>query len=335
MTAVPADLAPSPGLVLFVTGPSPRGTVALARALEHRVRRQGTRVVTGLDGDDVSHHLSPGPDTDAGRELHLRRLGWVAAEIARHGGVVVLGPEAPPAATRQVRELVEGTGGTFVLLDVDTTGRSVDDALAEVVEVLAGAGHLDLRAPAPAEATAPRPEPGAEPRPLEVLFVCTANICRSPYMELAARRMAGDGIRFASAGTHGWVDHGVSPEMARPLAARGVDPTGFRSRRLTRRMVEDADLVLTAEASHRSFILDDSPAAFRKVVTLGQAGRAIGSLPGDLSPAQVLGALAEHRGPADPALDVADPYGRDADVADRAAERIDALLGVVLPALTP
>ncbi|WP_245155194.1 adenylyl-sulfate kinase [Nocardioides sp. 1609] len=351
---MPADLPHArrpPGLVLFLTGPSSDDTAALARALEARVRRQDPRTTTGLDGDEVRQHLSPGPtDSDADRETHLRRLGWVAAEIARHGGVAVLSPVAPLEATRrQVRALVEDAGGAFVLVHVgrtssvgpadadvrvDPTDRTVDDALADVVEALAAAGHVDLRGSVPAERVGARREPGPGPRPLDVLFVCTANICRSPYMELAARQVAGPGVRFTSAGTHGWVDHAVSPEMARPLAERGVDPSGFRSRRLTRQMVEDADLVLTAEASHRSFILDDSPAAFRKVVTLGQAGRAIGSLPGDLSPAEVLGALAEHRGPADPALDVADPYGRDAAAADRAAERIDALLRVVLPALT-
>ena len=39
--------------------------------------------------------------------------------------------------------------------------------------------------------------------PLRVLFVCTANICRSPFMEIYARSLAGDGVVVSSAGTYG------------------------------------------------------------------------------------------------------------------------------------
>ena len=51
---------------------------------------------------------------------------------------------------------------------------------------------------------------------MRVLFVCTANICRSPSMELMARALVGDGtdLAFASAGTHGFVDHEMDATMA-------------------------------------------------------------------------------------------------------------------------
>ena len=116
--------------------------------------------------------------------------------------------------------------------------------------------------------------------PLEVLFVCTANICRSPVMELLAREMAGQGSRvtFASAGTHGYDDHPLNEDMAVTLTpGLGAE---FRSRRLTREILADADLVLTAEGSHRTHILDEQPQLHRKVFTLGQFAATIAQIPG-------------------------------------------------------
>ena len=85
--------------------------------------------------------------------------------------------------------------------------------------------------------------------PLRVLFVCTANICRSPHLELTARQLAGEdsGLEFASAGTHGFVDHPMDEVMARtlaPAAGRDGAAASFRSRRLDRTAVAEADLHL-------------------------------------------------------------------------------------------
>jgi len=171
--------------------------------------------------------------------------------------------------------------------------------------------------------------------PLKVLFVCTANICRSPYMEVAARALVTDGsVTFSSAGTHGFRDKPINPPMAAVLDRLGLDASDFRSRPLTRQMVEEADLVLTAEATHRSFILDESPEAFRKVFTLGQCAEAITRHDEELAPHDLLAALGERRGPADVALDVADPYGRGDVAAAEAGSKIDELLRVVVGSLT-
>jgi sulfate adenylyltransferase len=169
---------------------------------------------------------------------------------------------------------------------------------------------------------------------LKVLFVCTANICRSPFMELTARALAGDArVSFASAGTHGFDASPMDDALVRVLA-EGVDASEFRSRPLTRELLEDADLVLTAEAAHRSFILDDHPGLFRKVFTLGQAAEAVARLEPGLTPSEVVARLGAARGSADPALDVPDPYRRGPEAAAAAAERITALLRALLPALT-
>ena len=58
-----------------------------------------------------------------------------------------------------------------------------------------------------------------------------------------------------------------------------LDTSGFRSRRLTSALLEDADLVVTMEAAHRTFVLDDHPGMFRKVFTLGQLAKAIEQAP--------------------------------------------------------
>ena len=104
------------------------------------------------------------------------------------------------------------------------------------LDALAERGYLDLRGrPATVELRAPaerrragrRPTAARRAAPLKVLFVCTANICRSPYMELAARALAGDRratIEFTSAGTHGFADQPMNPPMAAALTdTAGID----------------------------------------------------------------------------------------------------------------
>ena len=73
-------------------------------------------------GDVVRRHLSAGLTfSKADRETNIRRIGWVAAEIARHRGVALCSPIAPFDATRQlVRSMVEDAGGELVLVHVAT-----------------------------------------------------------------------------------------------------------------------------------------------------------------------------------------------------------------------
>jgi adenylyl-sulfate kinase len=178
------------GLVLFFTGLSGSGKSTLARALMDRILEQTDRRVTSLDGDVVRRHLSAGLTfSKEDRETNIRRIGWVAAEISRHGGIAVCSPIAPFAETReQVRTMVEDAGGAFFLVHVatpleecerrdrkglyararmgeipeftgisspydepvdpavrvDTTGRSIDDALGDVVAALEEHGYLHL-----------------------------------------------------------------------------------------------------------------------------------------------------------------------------------------------
>jgi len=125
VAAVVAQDRPDPaeqGLVLFFTGLSGSGKSTLARALHDRLLEAGTRTVTSLDGDVVRRNLSAGLGfSRADRETNIRRIGWVAAEISRHGGLALCSPIAPFDETRQqVRAMVEEAGGAFVLIHVAT-----------------------------------------------------------------------------------------------------------------------------------------------------------------------------------------------------------------------
>lgn len=110
------------GLVLLLTGLSGSGKSTVAKVLRARLVEAGTRKVTLLDGDLVRRHLS----SELGfsredRDLNVRRIGYVASEIARHGGIAICAPIAPYDATRRdVRRLVEEAGGAFVLVHVAT-----------------------------------------------------------------------------------------------------------------------------------------------------------------------------------------------------------------------
>ncbi|MGH1561499.1 adenylyl-sulfate kinase [Mumia sp. DW29H23] len=174
------------GLVVFFTGLSGSGKSTIARALYDLVLEDGRRTVTSLDGDVVRHHLSKGLGfSKEDRETNIARIGWIAAEIARHRGIAICSPIAPFDATRkQVRAMVEEAGGSFALVHVatpleecerrdrkglyakaragvipeftgisspyevpddalvavDTTGRTVQDVLDEVVGALVAAG---------------------------------------------------------------------------------------------------------------------------------------------------------------------------------------------------
>jgi sulfate adenylyltransferase len=105
------------GLVLFLTGLSGSGKSTIARDLADVLAERGDRQVTLLDGDLVRQLLSAGltfsrPD----RDLNIARIGFVAAEVARHGGIAICSPVAPFAAARAlVRQQVSDVGDFFLI----------------------------------------------------------------------------------------------------------------------------------------------------------------------------------------------------------------------------
>ena len=111
------------GAVVVFTGLSGAGKSTIAGRLVELLSEAGV-TVTLLDGDDVRAHLSAGLGfSRADRDTNVRRIGWVAARIAKHGGIAVCAPIAPYAATREeVRRLVEAEAGpgSFLLVHVAT-----------------------------------------------------------------------------------------------------------------------------------------------------------------------------------------------------------------------
>jgi sulfate adenylyltransferase len=109
------------GAVVFFTGLSGAGKSTLAQALIARLLESSSRPVTLLDGDLVRKHLSKGLGfSREDRDANVTRIGFVASEIARHGGIAVAAPIAPFASARaEVRRLVEAAG-EFIEVHVST-----------------------------------------------------------------------------------------------------------------------------------------------------------------------------------------------------------------------
>jgi sulfate adenylyltransferase len=110
------------GVTIFFTGLSGSGKSTIANVLLTKFLEVGGRPVTLLDGDLVRKHLS----SELGfskehRDINIRRIGYVASEITKNGGIAICAPIAPYDATRKhVRQMVEPYGG-FILVHVATS----------------------------------------------------------------------------------------------------------------------------------------------------------------------------------------------------------------------
>jgi len=109
------------GLAIFFTGLSGSGKSTVARGLAEALVERGDRTVSLLDGDQVRHLLSAGLTfSRADRDLNIARIGYVAAEVARHGGIAICAPIAPYAQARATaREMVTEVGD-FLLIWIST-----------------------------------------------------------------------------------------------------------------------------------------------------------------------------------------------------------------------
>lgn len=109
------------GVVVFFTGLSGSGKSTVARDLRDALTERGDRTVSLLDGDETRRLLSAGLTfSRADRDLNIARIGYVAAEVARHGGVAICAPIAPYADARaRARAMVQAVGD-FLLVHVAT-----------------------------------------------------------------------------------------------------------------------------------------------------------------------------------------------------------------------
>lgn len=109
------------GFTVLFTGLSGAGKSTIANALMVKLMEIGDRQVTLLDGDLVRKHLS----SELGfskehRNINVLRIGYVASEITKAGGIALCAPIAPYAAIRRrLREMAEAYGG-FVEVYVST-----------------------------------------------------------------------------------------------------------------------------------------------------------------------------------------------------------------------
>ena len=111
--------------------------------------------------------------------------------------------------------------------------------------------------------------------PHHLLFVCTANICRSPMAEELARLYAEErrwNVEVRSAGTHAMAGQAAAPNAVKAIKDVGGDLSSHQSQPMSLELVEWADRILVMEIRHASTIRELYPEADEKVQLLGTFG---------------------------------------------------------------
>ncbi len=167
----------------------------------------------------------------------------------------------------------------------------------------------------------------------QVLFVCTANICRSPAAEAIARQYFGEstfGYRSA-----GFLEVGrpIEPDMAKALGKLDVSVGPHRSSVVDDHLLAGSDLVLTMEARHIQNIVLENESVFGKILPLKEAAEMV-----DLGAHGLDGLLTAMEGREairylDRRWDVDDPYKRGRRQYRRSVVEIAALVDKVVGAL--
>lgn len=147
---------------------------------------------------------------------------------------------------------------------------------------------------------------------MNILFVCTGNICRSPLAErMLHKRVSelGMDVVVSSAGTRALNGKPMHPESRRVLGEYGIDPGNFTSRMLTESLTASSDIVLGMTREHRAVARQLAPIRWRRMFALREiAGMSVAS---------------GHRGsattidPTDGSLDIEDPIGKPGNVFDK------------------
>jgi protein-tyrosine phosphatase len=167
------------------------------------------------------------------------------------------------------------------------------------------------------------PTPRASRSPhWDILVVCTANYCRSPYLA-GVLRQALPALRIASAGTSALVGEPVNPQIVALLEHHGV-------------IVRASRLIVTAEHGHRLEAIRLDRRAAERAVTLKELARLLAGAPAGIGVDGVLAivsaALAE-TDPLDHDDDLADPYRRSWAHYRQLGEEVDTTLAAIVPPL--
>ena len=131
------------GFTVFFTGLSGSGKSTIANVLLVKFMEMGGRPVTVLDGDIVRKNLSSELNfSKEHRDINIRRIGYVAAEITKNGGIAICAPIAPyDSVRRDVRSVIE-PGGGFVLVHVATPIETCEERDRKGLYAKARAGIL-------------------------------------------------------------------------------------------------------------------------------------------------------------------------------------------------
>lgn len=192
----------------------------------------------------------------------------------------------------------------------------------------------------------------AQKADFKVVFVCTGNICRSPMAEQMLIEKAAKAklpISVSSAGVMAMTGDPMTKESAEAMKLRGFTPTKHVSQDLTPKILEEADLVLTATLDHRSELARMLPKASKYSFTIDEFARLTSFLMADpefqeefkkkpretreqyLKRATQEAVLLRGMVPTnlDP-KDVVDPYGESVEVYNQVAEHIDVMLEIIV-----
>ncbi|BCB83829.1 arsenate reductase/protein-tyrosine-phosphatase family protein [Phytohabitans suffuscus] len=183
----------------------------------------------------------------------------------------------------------------------------------------------------------------------QTLFVCHANLCRSPMAErLAGLRAARSaGLAVASAGTHAEPGQRMHPYTERVLTELGADAGGFRSTPATTPLLMRSQLVLTATRRQRAYCVGLAPATVRRTFTLLQFARlaamvdrdGLAGLPAADRARALVDEVAAVRGAAQPVPadddDLADPVGQPVESFRTCSRTVTAALDVVFGLIAP
>jgi sulfate adenylyltransferase len=189
------------GLVIFLTGLSGSGKSTIARGLRDALSERGDRTVSLLDGDLVRELLSAGLTfSRADRDLNIARIGFVATEVARHGGIAICAPIAPYAEARaRVRSMVREVGD-FLLVHVATPVQVCEARDRKGLYAKARAGVIDNFTGVS--------DPYEEPTDAE-LTIDTSAMSRQQSVDAVLRLLA----------TGGWLPGDDAPEPRGPGGA--------------------------------------------------------------------------------------------------------------------
>ena len=175
------------GFTIFFTGLSGSGKSTLANALMVKLLEDGRRPVTLLDGDIVRTHLSSELGfSKKDRSVNVRRIGFVASEITKNGGIAICAPIAPYEADRRFnRDLIESLGG-YIEVYVNTPLEICEARDAKGLYAKARAGTLKeftgISDPYEEPQTAEIVQSSVEEEPAEIVEKITDKLKKEKYL---------------------------------------------------------------------------------------------------------------------------------------------------------